>query len=78
MYLAVPTIAYGQPGYQEAIAAARSINRTLGEAGESIFQTGGELVARSAWRSVEREIDSCHPDIRENLVAEETHVDIEN
>jgi hypothetical protein len=77
-YRAVPAMSYGQPGYENAIAAASAINRNLGDSGEASFQTGDEFAARSAWRAVEREMDSCHPDIRANLVVEETTVDIED
>ena len=76
-YRAVPAMSYGQPGYENAIAAASAINRILGDAGESSFPTGDEFAARSAWLAVEREMSSCHPDIRENLVVEETTVEIE-
>ncbi len=75
-YTAVPVMAYGQPGYDDAIAAASAINKTLGDSGEASFITGDERAANTAWRALQRELDSCQPAIRANLVVNETTADI--
>lgn len=71
-YTAVPVMAYGQPGHEDTLAAARAINKTLGDSGEASFITGDERAANTAWRALQRELESCHPEIRANLVVNET------
>ena len=61
-------MSYMQPGYQDALSAAAEINTKLGNSGESSFIIGDELADRTAERAMQREIDSCHPEIRASLM----------
>ena len=67
-YIARPLMSYMQPGYQDALSAAAEINTKLGNSGESSFIIGDELADRTAERAMQREIDSCHPEIRASLM----------
>lgn len=76
-YIIRPTMAYGQPGFETADAAARAINKTLGDSGESSFISGDHLAAYSANRAIQRELDSCAPSITANLRIESTTAEID-
>ncbi len=76
-YIARPAMPYGQPGYTDALAAASAINKSLGDSGESSFLTGDEPAAYSAYRAMQRELDSCHPAIRADLMVDEITAELD-
>ena len=76
-YIARPAMAYGQPGYDDALAAAAAINKSLGDSGESSFMVGDEAADHSAYRAMQRELDSCAPIIRGNLYVDSTSAEID-
>lgn len=69
-YIASPAMSYGMPGYDDALAGSIEINKILRDAQESSFITGDALAESTTRRAMQREIDSCHPEIRGNLVVE--------
>lgn len=71
-YIARPVMAYGQPGYEDALAAASAINKALGDSGESAFITGDEKADYSAYQAIQRELDSCATSIRAYLYVDAT------
>jgi len=76
-YIARPVMAYGQPGYEDALAAAAAINKALGDSGESSFIVGDETADYSAYRAMQRELDSCAPSIRADLYVDSTTAEID-
>lgn len=69
-YIARPAMSYGMPGYNDALAAAIAVNKILQDGDESSFITGDALAESTTQRAMQRELDSCHDDIRGNLVVE--------
>lgn len=76
-YIARPVMAYGQPGYEDALAAAAAINKSLGDSGESSFIAGDEAADYSAYRAMQRELDSCAQSIRADLYVDSTTAEID-
>lgn len=76
-YVARPVMAYLQPGYQDAAAAADAINKKLCDADEATFEIGDALAERTAERAMQREIDSCHHEIRATLMVDKFTVKID-
>lgn len=76
-YIARPVMAYGQPGYDDALAAAAAINKSLGDSGESSFIVGDDAADYSAYRAMQRELDSCAPSIRADLCVDSTTAEID-
>lgn len=76
-YIARPVMSYGQPGYEDALAAASAINKSLGDSGESSFIAGDESADYSAYRAMQRELDSCHPAIRAGLMVDKTTAELD-
>lgn len=76
-YIARPVMGYGQPGYEDALAAASAINKSLGDSGESSFVVGDEKAEYSAYRAMQQELDSCAPSIRADLYVDSITAEID-
>ena len=76
-YEVAVNLKYGQPGYDDALAAATAINRGIADSGESSFISGDDLADYSACKAIRREIDSCDEYIRGDLRIETYFSDIE-
>ncbi len=72
IYTARPVMPYGQPGYQDALAAASAINKALGDSGESAFIEGDEGADYRAYKAMQDALAECHPAIRADLFVEKT------
>lgn len=73
-----PRSIYGQPGHRDAQAAADSINRTLSDSGECVFINADRLGERTAERAMQRELNSCAPEILADLVVVAVSADVED
>ena len=66
-YHVSPVMPYGKIGFFDAQAAADAINKTLMDSGEATFPEGDALADSTAQRAMQRELDSCGPEIQVDL-----------
>ena len=77
-YCVMPAMEYSQHGFADAHAAADAINKTLMDSGEASFLEGDALADATAQRAIKRELDSCAPTIRDDLVVTSRIVDLDD
>ena len=77
-YYASPVMGYREIGFPDAQAAADSINNILMDSGEASFPEGDALADSTAQRAIQRELDSCAPTIRDDLVVTSRIVDLDD
>ena len=77
-YYMMPSRKYVQIGFFDAQAAADAINKILMDSGEATFPEGDALADATAHRAIQRELDSCAPEMRDDLVVESRMTDVDD
>ena len=77
-YYLLPIIRYSQHGFSDAQAAADSINKIVMDSGEASFPAGDALADATAQRAIQRELDSCAPAIRDDLVVKSRFTELDD
>ena len=77
-YCVMPAMEYSQHGFSDAQAAADAINKTLADSGEASFPEGDALADSTAQRAIQRELDSCAPTIRGDLVVKSRFTELDD